>query len=129
MPAFTHTVLHLSQQAKLTQGHTLTATVVYTQVGLANTMASRLVGLLRHTHLQPEQGLWITPCHSIHSVGMRFAFDAAFIDAHGKVLHRVEAMRSLRLSPIVKGAVAVLEVPAHSLAKHGITEGDTLVLL
>jgi uncharacterized membrane protein (UPF0127 family) len=60
---------------------------------------------------------------------MRFEFDAAFIGAQGQVLHVLQAMRPFKLSPLVRHAVAVLEVPAHSLASHGITLDDRLFLV
>lgn len=125
-------VLHLPQQAlqaSATQSYGVTGQVCYTQVRLANTLTSRLVGLLPQHELTPQQGLWISPCNSIHSIGMRFEFDAAFVGRQGQVLHVIEAMRPFKLSPLVRQAVAVLEVPAHSLAAQGITLGDALYLM
>ncbi len=125
-------VLHLPQQAiqaSATQGYGVAGQVCYTQVRLANTLTTRLVGLLPQHQLAPQQGLWISPCNSIHSIGMRFEFDAAFIGGQGQVLHVIQAMRPFKVSPLVRHAVAVLEVPAHSLAAHGITLGDALYLV
>jgi len=125
-------VLHLSPQAlqaNPAQGYPLAGQVIFTQVSLANSVAKRLLGLLPKQGLSPQQGLWITPCNSIHSVGMRFEFDAAFVGQQGQVLHIIEAMRSFKLSSLVGGAVAVLEVPAHSLAANGVTLGSRLLLL
>ncbi|WP_336603755.1 DUF192 domain-containing protein [Bordetella sp. 02P26C-1] len=46
----------------------------------------RLRGLLcRATAPGPRTGFWLKPCSSIHTFGMRFAIDVAFIDRAGKV--------------------------------------------
>src|SRR5690349_7115941 len=34
--------------------------------GVADTSAKRRTGLLKHTHLEPGDGLWIVPCESVH---------------------------------------------------------------
>jgi uncharacterized protein len=125
-------VLHVPQsarQAGATQPYSLTGQVLWPQLRLANTLSTRLVGLLTRHELAPHEGLWITPCNSIHSIGMRFEFDAAFLSAQGEILHVITAMRPWRCSPLVRQAVAVLEVGAHSLAAHQVHLGDTLHLL
>jgi hypothetical protein len=33
---------------------------------VADTSAKRRTGLLKHTHLEPGDGLWIVPCESVH---------------------------------------------------------------
>ena len=32
-------------------------------------------GLLGREALQPNQGLWITHCNSVHTIGMKYALD------------------------------------------------------
>jgi len=46
----------------------------------------RMAGLLGHRALPAGQGLLITPCGAVHTVGMRFALDLVFLDGVGRVL-------------------------------------------
>jgi len=47
---------------------------------IADTSAKRRTGLLKHTSLEPGDGLWIIPCEAIHSFGMKFAIDVLYLD-------------------------------------------------
>ena len=75
-------------------------------VAIASTMKARLVGLLGRDGAAGV--LMLAPCRSIHTYGMRFPIDVAFVAADGAVLaaHRdVPPRRHLRC----RGAVATLE--------------------
>ncbi len=98
------------------------------RVAEARTFAERLRGLLGRDGLGQGEGLYISPCTSIHSCFMRFAFDAVFIDAAGKVLHVVERMRPWRFSRWVRGAAGVIELAAGAVAASGTRPGDRLRL-
>jgi uncharacterized membrane protein (UPF0127 family) len=95
---------------------------------VAATFWSRGKGLLGTTALEPGEGLLITPCHSIHSVGMRYRFDAIFVDRAGRARHLIHAMKPNRLSRHVFGAHGVLELPAGTIAATGTQPGDWLRL-
>ena len=49
-------------------------------VETARSRLERTRGLLGTAKLPRGGGLWIVPCRSIHSFGMRYEFDALFID-------------------------------------------------
>lgn len=102
---------------------------LWEQVRLAATPFARLRGLLGVAQLQPQQGLWLKPCNSIHSFFMQFPFDALFLDRQGTVVRVLQAMPRGKVSPLVWRACQVLEVPAGSVAAHGIQVGDQLRLL
>lgn len=93
---------------------------------LANTFWSRAVGLLGTDTLPTGEGLLIVPCSSVHGIGMRYAFDVAYVDRGGQVLHITHAMQPGAIGRPVRGARAVLELPAGTLAAHGVAEGDRL---
>lgn len=90
----------------LTRGATLTDCA-----RVADRPMTRLVGLLRDKLLARGDGLWIVPCNSIHSIGMRFIFDAIFLDKDLRVVHLVREMKPWRISKIVFSAHSVLELP------------------
>ena len=103
------------------------ATIAST-VQLANTFLLRLTGLMGKPELPDNQGLWITPCSSVHSFFMRFSFDAVFVDDKGHIVHLVEAMPPGKVTPLINGAKAVLELPAGSIGQHQLNVGDFLKL-
>jgi hypothetical protein len=91
---------------------------------VADTFSTRLVGLLRDRTLDPGDGLWIVPCNSIHSIGMRFDFDAIFLDKDLRAVHLVREMRPWRISKMVFSAHSVLELPAGLIAQTATELGD-----
>jgi uncharacterized membrane protein (UPF0127 family) len=103
-------------------------TEVCTSCVVADTLWTRLVGLQCHSRLEAGEGMWITPCNSIHSCFMKFRFDAVFVDKTGKVLHLIRAMKPWRMSRVVLGAQSVLELPAGAADGAGIQCGDIMRL-
>jgi uncharacterized protein len=101
-------------------------TLVADKVRKADTYFARLFGLLPKKSLEAGEGLWIIPCKDIHSIGMKFAFDALFLDKDLKVVHLIERMKPLRISPLVRGAKTVLEVDAGVIAASQTQVGDEL---
>ena len=84
---------------------------------------ARFVGLLGTADLAADEGLWIAPCGSVHTWGMRVTIGCAFVDAHGRVLRVVDPLPPWRVAAC-RGAAAVLETRAGGL--RAITVGDTL---
>lgn len=72
------------------------------------------------------QGLWIVPSEGIHTFGMRFPIDAAYLDAKGKVLRVYHGLRPWRLAAVTLRARSVLELPAGTLERTGTEAGDVL---
>lgn len=93
---------------------------------LADNAITRVVGLLGHSQLDAGDGLLIVPCNSIHSMFMRFRFDALFLDKTGKVVHLIENMGPWRASKMVFSAKSVLELPSGVIAQTGTQLGDVL---
>jgi uncharacterized membrane protein (UPF0127 family) len=91
---------------------------------VADTFYTRLMGLLRDKTLEYGDGMWIAPCNSIHSIGMRFKFDAIFLDKNLRVVHLVREMKPWRISKMVFSAHSVLEVPAGLIAQTATELGD-----
>ena len=89
----------------------------------AHTHWTRLRGLLGTRQLEPDEGLWIWPSNQVHMFGMRYAIDVVFLDDAGRVLRAVHGLRPNRVSPRVRGATSVLELPAGTLTRVGLAEG------
>jgi uncharacterized protein len=72
--------------------------------------------------------LIIHPCHSIHSFGMQYRFDAVFIDRDGKVLHVILHMPPNRISRHVFRAHAVIELPTGTIESTETQKGDHITI-
>lgn len=92
----------------------------------AGTSETRRRGLLGRDALEIGTGLYLVPCPWIHTFGMRFPIDVAFLAADGRVLGIHEALRPNRLSRFVLGAEGVLELPEGTLARTGTRRGDVV---
>jgi uncharacterized protein len=80
---------------------------------VASTPWRRLAGLAWRRE-PPHYALLIPRCRSVHTFGMRFALDVAFLDSEGRVL-RVERGVPPNRVLACRGAVAVLEAPANMI--------------
>jgi uncharacterized membrane protein (UPF0127 family) len=94
----------------------------------ADTMWSRMRGLLGRRELPADEGLWITPCPSIHMWFMRFAIDAVFLDDQHQVVRVCADLRPWRIARGGKFARSVLELPQGKAAFFNLRVGDRLEL-
>jgi uncharacterized membrane protein (UPF0127 family) len=94
---------------------------------VADTVATRMRGLLGRDGIQPGEGLLIKPTNSVHMFFMRFAIDVVFLDRQLVVKKVVEALAPWHLTGC-RGAKAALELPAGEAARRGVTVGERLVL-
>lgn len=87
------------------------ARVLGLEVPIARGRRARLLGLALIDRAAAPAGLLIPRCRGVHTFGMRFALDVAFLDDAGGV---VELRRSVGPGRMVscRRAAAVLEVPA-----------------
>lgn len=69
----------------------------------------------------------IPRCRWVHTVGMRFAIDVAFVDDAGTVT-KIVRMKPWRLGVPVRGATWVIEVATGSFERWGLAVGDVVEL-
>ncbi len=103
-----------------------TGRVVASRVTEARSPFRRLRGLLGRDGLEAGEGLLITPCNGVHTFGMRFPIDVAFLDRSHRVLRVVDVLVPGRVVPWVAHAHHALELPAGSLREAGVAEGSAL---
>ena len=77
----------------------------------ATTPLARLLGLAFLDELPSAYALLIPHCRSVHTFGMRFAIDVAFLDEDGAVL-RLERRVPPRRTLVCRKGFAVLETRA-----------------
>ncbi len=111
--------------AKLRVSNQTKGRVLADRAEIADTSAKRRTGLLKHTGLQPGEGLWIAPCEGVHTFGMKFTIDVLFLSRKKRVLKIRPAMVKRRIAFSLR-AYSVLELPAGTLAETGTVAGDQL---
>jgi uncharacterized protein len=92
---------------------------------LADSSAKRQKGLLGRDSLPVGHGLWIVPCESVHTFGMRFPIDVLYLDRKKRVRKTRSSMVPWRVSMCLL-AHSVLELPAGVIEQTGTQRGDQL---
>lgn len=81
---------------------------VLSKLNRANTFITRFIGLMGKT-INPNEGLLIKPCSSIHTFFMKMEIDVIFLDKNNQVIHKISNMQKRKISPVIKGAKSVIE--------------------
>jgi uncharacterized membrane protein (UPF0127 family) len=86
----------------------------------------RARGLLGLPPLNQGEGLLISPCSSIHTIGMRYPIDVVFLNAAWTVVKIVERFPAARFCG-ARLARLTLELPAGEVDRMGIVVGERLI--
>lgn len=104
--------------------HTAAGQLVIARCHVADRPAARAAGLLFTTDLAADEGVWLEPCGSVHTLGLRARIGCVFLDRDGRVLRVADPLRGGRLA-MCRGARAVVEAPAGVLG--ALSPGERLV--
>jgi uncharacterized membrane protein (UPF0127 family) len=86
----------------------------------------RGLGLLARPPLRPGEALWLNPCGSIHTWGMRYAIDVVFVDRDLQVLRVARGLRPWRIGWAPGGVRSAIEFPAGAAR---VEAGDRLKIM
>jgi uncharacterized membrane protein (UPF0127 family) len=97
-------------------------------LAVADTHWTRLRGLvgLSRDDFRNGAGLWIVPCHGVHTLGMGFPIDVVYLDRAMTVIHIQHDLRPWRFAPVKTQAASVLELPSRTAAETGTAVGDRI---
>ena len=98
------------------------------RVRVADSILTRLVGLLGKRSLEPDGGLWIYPSRGIHTLGMLFDIDVVFLDKDYKVVALHEVVHPFSVTGVYLNAESALELPPHTIFKSRTRVGDELMI-
>lgn len=101
----------------VTEGRVLASCEAVTQ------RRAKSVGLLGRDGI--EGALVLKGCRWVHTVGMRFALDVAYVDEHGIVVKTVH-MRRQRVGAPVWRARTVIEAQEGAFGRWGLRVGDVV---
>jgi uncharacterized membrane protein (UPF0127 family) len=90
---------------------------------VASTRAARRRGLLGRDGI--DGVLVLAPARSVHTLGMRFALDVAFLDTHGVVVDTCRMVRNRVGLPRWR-ARSVVEAEAGAFARWNLRAGDVV---
>jgi hypothetical protein len=94
---------------------------------VAETLFTRIKGLIGRKELSPGEAMVIKPCNSIHTLFMRFPIDVLFVDKDHKVIKAIPALAPFRVAPICFGSVLAVELPTGTITSTSTAPGDSLL--
>jgi len=99
-----------------------------TQLSVAQTHWSRFRGLMCTDAAKfiAGRGLWIVPCHGVHTFAMNFPIDIIYLDGDKLVVHLEENLKPWRVARVSMRATSVLELPLDTLKSSGTRIGDEI---
>jgi uncharacterized membrane protein (UPF0127 family) len=105
-------------------------TLVASEIEMAERAWLRMKGLIGRSAIDfiPGQGLWIAPAEGIHTIGMSFPIDAAYLDVNGRVVRLYHSLAPMRIAAIKWKAEGVLELPVGMLAESRTEVGDLIAI-
>ncbi len=96
---------------------------------IAEKVLERMRGLLGREGLQPGESLWIKPCNSVHTIGMRFPIDVIFLDMKSRVVAVKKNLLPNRITRIYFKAASVLELPCGIIDDTLTDIGDEIAFI
>jgi uncharacterized protein len=104
-------------------------TTIGTQITIADTALTRLVGLLGRRQLDAGCGLLIRPSSGVHTFGMLFPIDVVALSKDLQVLKLWHRLAPFRVTSISLNVDSMLELPAGQINDCGIKVGDQLAFV
>ncbi len=106
-----------------------TGTVLAERAQPARSFGRRLLGLMGRKQLPQGTALVLSPCRQVHTCFMRFPIDILFLDRRGVILKTLLRLAPWKMSPYVRGARQVIELPSGVIAATATAEGQTIDLI
>jgi uncharacterized protein len=96
---------------------------VLASADVADSRSARRRGLLDRDHI--DGAIVLRPCRWIHTMGMKFAIDVAYLDERGEVIKTMQ-MHRRRIGVPVWRARPVIEAEAGAFGRWGLHVGDVI---
>jgi hypothetical protein len=108
--------------------NTRTHTVLATNVKVADTLFTRMKGLLGKKELPQGEALWIKPCFSVHTFFMQFPIDILFLNKTNQVIAAIHDLTPNRVTRLYSQSFSVLELPIGTIDASEIMIGDKIII-
>ncbi len=93
------------------------------RVKVADNIWTRGWGLLGRKELKKDEGLWIKPCASVHTLLMRFPMDLMYLDSENQVVKTHPRLQPFKFSAGNRQTHSVLELPEGFLIRNHLAIG------
>ena len=103
-----------------------TSEVLSNNLVLADTLISRMKGLLGRDSMPADMALWIRPCNGVHTFGMKFSIDVMYLDKDCNVIAMKKDLRPNKMTRLYLKSSSVLELPAGALDATSTKIGDVI---
>jgi uncharacterized membrane protein (UPF0127 family) len=100
--------------------------ILLDRMEIANTLLTRMKGLIGKEKMESGYGLWIKRTNSIHTFLMSFPIDVIFVDKNLKVKKCIEKIGPNKIIWPIFGASSVIELKSGFLSEHKTQIGDQL---
>jgi uncharacterized membrane protein (UPF0127 family) len=106
-------------------------TILVSDLEVAKTGWQRMRGLIGRSarNFYKGKGLLLLSCEGVHTIGMAFPIDVAYLDSDDRVVHMYQNLRPFRVGKVKRRANSVLELPTRVLAESRTEVGDHLQFL
>jgi len=94
----------------------------------ADTVFTRLKGLIGRLKMRTDEGLWVIPSSGVHTWGVLFPLDLIYLGEDLRVLYVSEHFPKFKVAPLRIRAASVLELPTHTIYSSQTQAGDQLVI-
>jgi uncharacterized protein len=101
-------------------------TILVSSLTVADHSLTRILGLMGQKDFH-NKGLIITKCNQVHTFFMSFSIDCLFLDKNQSVLVAISNLKPWRVSPKIKNAEMVVELPAGTILKSHTESGDLII--
>ena len=103
-------------------------TLLASDLEVAETGWQRIRGLIGRParNFNKGKGLWLLSCEGVHTIGMAFPIDVAYLDSDDRVVYMYQNLRPFRVGKVKWRVRSVLELPAGVLAESRTEIGDLL---
>ncbi len=94
-------------------------TCIVENCAFKNSLTFRSIGLLKHKHLNDDEGLLLMPCNGIHTFFMRFPIDVILLDKECRITRVIENILPWKIVLPTFKTHATIELAGGSLARKG----------
>lgn len=103
----------------------VSAGCIISKVDRTTNFLDRMRGLLGTKKLDPDRGLLISPCSSIHTFAMSYPIDVLFLDKKLIIVRAISSLKPWRMAASATASL-VLELAEHSIEKLQLQPGQQL---
>ncbi len=91
--------------------HNITTETYLGKISFADKSIARMKGLLGTRELPAFQGLLLSPCKQVHTIGMHYPISVWYLDGEMQIIQIVDNLLPWRISPFVRDSALIIEFP------------------